>query len=686
MPQLAKYIFGLHDPDGAGIITNAGKPGWIVVSALASDPGGDFTGLANQGIGVIVRLNNGYGSDGTIPHSSQYDAFAQKCAAYVAASRGAKIWIIGNETNLPFEWPGNDNGSGGEPITPDRYAQCFAKCRAAIKQVAGHADDWVVPAAPAPWNNQLQYPANLAGDWVQYFKDILTNCIQQGQPPDALALHTYTHGNTPDLIASEQKMNAPFQNYHSHFRAYRDFLNVVPASLKSIAVFITETQAADPTWWQDQNTGWVRAAYKEINDWNAVPSHQPIQALCLFRWQTGDHRWSIADKGALQDDFRAAMQNEYLVRAPAAQPAPPPQPQPQPQPPGGSTTGWCPFATKRPITMNNFDVGRSGQKVKAVVMHIAAGSMAGIFPTFNDPARLASAHFAIAKDGRIEQYVSIDDTAYGVGMRYKDGNWYNPRGVLSHPTWTGMQPPLNPNLYTISVEHEGQPEDPWTPQMYDANKRLLQWIAKQINLTYVPRQTLIGHFEIDPVDRPNCPGPNVPWDQIAADANGAPTAIDVLTSIQATANEVHKLSINTQSALYQFAQAHQLGNPQTDEFYFTSSGDLHVAQVYNLGIVYAQVGDWGNIQIVGKPDGSPPPTDPDAVAALAAAQQQPWMPINVNSAFYQFAQANHLGDPQTDEFEFTVDDDYIGQVYQNGFVYAKKNNLANVMWVKKLGQ
>ncbi|MDE3088694.1 MAG: N-acetylmuramoyl-L-alanine amidase [Chloroflexota bacterium] len=684
MPQLAKYIFGIHDPDGAGIMTGAGKPGWILASAVVTDPGGDFSGLANQGVGVIVRLNNGYGSDGTLPNSSQYDAFAQRCASYVAGSRGAKIWIIGNETNLPFEWPGNNNGSGGEPITPDRYAQCFAKCRAAIKQVPGHADDWVVPSPPAPWNNQLQYPTNPSGDWVKYFQDILTNCIQQRQPPDALALHTYTHGNTADLIASEQKMNAPFQNYHSHFRTYRDFLSVVPAALKSVAVFITESQAADPTWWQNQNTGWVQAAYKEINDWNAVATNQPIQAVCLFRWQTGDSRWSIADKRAVQDDFRAAMQNEYLVRAPSPQPAPPPPPPPQPQPPVGSITGWCPFTTKRPINANNFDVGRSGRKVTAVVLHIAAGSMAGVFPTFNDPNRLASAHFCVGKDGRIEQYVSIDDTAYGVGMRYKDGNWYNPRGILAKPTWAGLQPPYNPNMYTISVEHEGQPEDPWTPQMYDANNRLLQWIAKQINLTYVPRQTLIGHFEIDPVDRPNCPGPNVQWDQIAADANGAPTPDTVLTEIQATANEVAQLSINTQSALYRFAMANNLGNPQTNEFQFPVGNDAFIGQVYNFGIVYVKQGDWGNVAWAKKPDGAPAPSGPAAAAAVAAAQQQTLMPINVNSGFYKYARANNLGDPQSDEFDFTVDDDYRGQVYLNGFVYAKKSNLGNIMWVKKM--
>jgi N-acetyl-anhydromuramyl-L-alanine amidase AmpD len=655
------------------MMANAGKPGWIVASVLAGDPGGDFSALANQGIGVIVRLNNGYGSDGTIPNSSSYDTFAQKCAAYVAGSRGAKIWVIGNETNLAFERPGNVNGIGGQVITPDLYAQCFAKCRAAIRKVPGHADDWVAPAAPAPWNNQTTYPANPSGDWVQYYKDILTTCTQLQQPPDALALHTYAHGNTPDFITTEQKADAPFQNYHAQFRAYRDFLGVVPAALKTVPVFVTETQPVDPNWWRNQNTGWVQGAYAEINAWNAVPSNQAVHALCLFRWQTGDARWSIADKPAVQDDFRAAMQNDYRTRPVGAPPVPPPL---------GS--GWCPFVTKRPITINNYDVGRSGQKVKAVVLHIAAGSMMGIFPTFNDPNRLASAHFAVARNGTIEQYVSIDDTAYGVGMRYKDGNWYNPRGMLAKPSWTGLQPPLNPNLYTISIEHEGQPEEQWTPQMYDANNRLLQWIAKQCSLTYVPRQTLIGHFEIDPVDRPNCPGPNVHWDQIAVDANGTATSGLVMTQIQASANEVPLLSINTQSALYKFAAANLLGNPQTNEFQFQVGGDSYVSQVFNNGIVYVKSGDWGNAARVGKPDGTPAPDDPVAAAAVAAAQQQPWMPINVNSGFYKYATANHLGDPQSDEFDFRVDDVYVGQVYQNGLVYAKKSNLGNVQWVNKL--
>ncbi|MBI5301652.1 MAG: hypothetical protein HY868_05915 [Chloroflexi bacterium] len=319
MPSVPTHIFGIHDAGAESLFVNANKRAWIVVSVQVNPPDsdGNFSAFANAGHAVIVRLNNGYNSAGTIPNSAQYDAFAQQCAAFVAQSQGAHIWLIGNETNLALERPGNNNGQGGEVITPDKYAQCFAKVRAAIKKIAAHKDDWVVPSAPAPWNNQTAYLGNLTGDWVKYYQDILSKCIQLGQPPDALALHAYTHGFDPALIMSEEKMGIPFGSRRYQFRAYRDFLGVVPASLKSAPVLITETQAADPDWWRNQNIGWVQAAFKEINDWNAVQTNQPIQALCLFRWLTGEPKWSISDKSALQDDFRAALQNDYRVRLPA---------------------------------------------------------------------------------------------------------------------------------------------------------------------------------------------------------------------------------------------------------------------------------------------------------------------------------------------------------------------------------
>ncbi|MGE5262018.1 MAG: hypothetical protein ACM3S0_01440 [Acidobacteriota bacterium] len=61
------------------------------------------------------------------------------------------------------------------------------------------------------------------------------------------------------------------------------------------------------------------------------------------------------------------------------------------------------------------------------------------------------------------------------------------------------------------------------------------------------------------------------------------------------------MPINTDAALYRYAQTKNLGYPQTDEFELTFGGDSYVAQVYNLGIVYVKKGDWGDLHWTKKP-------------------------------------------------------------------------------------
>ena len=176
---------------------------------------------------------------------------------------------------------------------------------------------------------------------------------------------------------------------------------------------------------------------------------------------------------------------------------------------------WCPFAVKHPIVSDNFAVGRNGQCVKAVVLHIAAGPLTAVFPTFNNPSRHTSAHFCIGKNGMIEQYVPVNDTAYANGLSWVNNQWQNARGKIVQPTWPDIVTKFNPNLYTISIEHEGQSDDVWTAEMYEANQQLLVWLADQFKLTYVPHHTLIGHCEIDPVDKVNCPGSHVEYDKMS---------------------------------------------------------------------------------------------------------------------------------------------------------------------------
>ncbi|RME72913.1 MAG: hypothetical protein D6784_12770 [Chloroflexi bacterium] len=327
------YIYGMHDRGGEHLMIHQGKAkGWVLVTEeLGANPndqnGSDYTDLSNQGFGVIVRLNHAYGSNGTIPLPSKYGDFARRVANFVRNSSGAHIWIIGNEPNLEREQPRKHPGaSEAEPITPRLYATCYKMCRDAIHRLPGHEHDQVLVAAIGPWNPEThydadpenQYPANKIpgapghypyfgfwGDYIQYLRDILL-AIGPGNC-DGIAIHAYTHGVEPDLVFSEQKMGPPFENYHFHFRTYRDQLQAIPPAFRHLPVYLTEMDQDEP--WENANRGWVKNAYKEINDWNKA-GNQQIRCAVLYRWPKLD-KWSIVDKPGVQEDFREAVAMNY---------------------------------------------------------------------------------------------------------------------------------------------------------------------------------------------------------------------------------------------------------------------------------------------------------------------------------------------------------------------------------------
>lgn len=188
--------------------------------------------------------------------------------------------------------------------------------------------------------------------------------------------------------------------------------------------------------------------------------------------------------------------------------------------------GWCPFATR--VDTTKFWTGNQGRR--GVVLHIAQGSYDAAVSWLSNAQTNpnSSAHFVIAKDGRISQLVSINDSAWANGLGWQDNKWTNGSGQEVKPTWQDIIAGVNPNWYTISIEHEGVYTEAWTAQMYDANTRLLAWIANQVGsletsplFPFVAHRNLIGHYEIDPLDRANCPGPTVNYFKISADTNAA---------------------------------------------------------------------------------------------------------------------------------------------------------------------
>lgn len=300
---VGKFIYAVHDRGGAHILK--GK-GWVVVSEAIGDGANDWSTasyreLADQGLGVIVRLNFGYNPKGTIPVVERYPHFAARCGNFVEKSDGCHIWIIGNETNLAAERPG---GKDGQVISPTMYAICYRQCRREIRSRQGHENDQVLVAAVGPWNAETK-------GWIEYFRDVLWELNVDrvhGFQLEGIALHTYSRGADPASVTAETMMGAPFEHRRSSFRSYVDFMEAIPAWARSLPVYITEANQNAP--WQNRDTGWVQAAYAEINRWNKGLGHQQIRCLALYRWAKYD-RWFMDGKSGVLDDLKLAQGYGY---------------------------------------------------------------------------------------------------------------------------------------------------------------------------------------------------------------------------------------------------------------------------------------------------------------------------------------------------------------------------------------
>ena len=185
----------------------------------------------------------------------------------------------------------------------------------------------------------------------------------------------------------------------------------------------------------------------------------------------------------------------------------------------------------------NYDQGRSGQRPVAIVLHTMVGTLAGCDNYFASKGSAVSAHYGIGLDGTIHQYVREEDTAWANGLKWTGSSWQTPGGVDVVPTALVVKnrPGVNPNLYTISIEHEGNPDTPVTKAMWDASVKLARDICERWNITK-DRLHIIGHYQINPVDRPDCPGPRFDIGKYVAAVQAA-ASIDWLGDFRFCAGE-----------------------------------------------------------------------------------------------------------------------------------------------------
>jgi N-acetylmuramoyl-L-alanine amidase len=174
----------------------------------------------------------------------------------------------------------------------------------------------------------------------------------------------------------------------------------------------------------------------------------------------------------------------------------------------------------------NFRAGRANHTVEAVVLHVIDGSQSACDLTFlnNGLANPVSAHYSISRTGEIHHYVQEYDTAFHAGK-------------LVNPSWPGLKRSngsyVNPNLYSIGIEHEGGPYDEWTDEMYAASAALLRGISRRYPaLQTLSRENVALHREIR-ADK-SCPGFRLDFDRLMSQVKlppfvplGGPRAVQI---------------------------------------------------------------------------------------------------------------------------------------------------------------
>lgn len=166
-------------------------------------------------------------------------------------------------------------------------------------------------------------------------------------------------------------------------------------------------------------------------------------------------------------------------------------------------------------------------KPEAVVIHIMDGTLAGTDSWFGTPASQVSAHYGIGKSGEVHQYVQENKAA-----------WAN--GRVSNPTWKLIKP-QNPNLYTVSIEHEGGPTDVWPEAQKKASAGLIRDVCTRYHIP-IDRDHVIGHYQIYS-QKPNCPATDKGIiDELIALAKPTVETVPVVSKI--TWEETHQTKEN----------------------------------------------------------------------------------------------------------------------------------------------
>lgn len=145
------------------------------------------------------------------------------------------------------------------------------------------------------------------------------------------------------------------------------------------------------------------------------------------------------------------------------------------------------------VAPGNFHKGRRWDgPVDQITIHVTEGSRDSVLEWFADPKAVVSAHYMIDKGGMIYQFVDEADEAFH-------------NGRVDKPTAPLVlkRPGVNPNGWSIGIEHEGDGTQDLTPEQRKSSIALCRDICQRHGIPQ-DRTHIVGHHEVYSIK--SCPG------------------------------------------------------------------------------------------------------------------------------------------------------------------------------------
>ena len=231
-----------------------------------------------------------------------------------------------------------------------------------------------------------------------------------------------------------------------------------------------------------------------------------------------------------------------------------------------------PAAIWRPASSKNYSDRPPTIEIDCVVLHATAGGLSGTLAWFANPNSGVSAHYVVAKDGRVFQMVEERKKAHHAGASEFQGR-------------------QDFNRFSVGIEivNKNDGQDPYPPDQFEALVNLVDYLVEKYD---IQRQWIVTHADISTVGKTDPRG--FPVHELITRVYDPATNLPENVVREAAWNAAG-IAFNPEAAFAKYAREHELGTPQTEEFDFSYKGVNYRGQGFSKAIVFAKVGHWDNI-------------------------------------------------------------------------------------------